>query len=223
MQLHHGPTDFGPIADGDSVARLERVLREATGPFPEQGHWQFDDYIRLTIQTNTRVELVDGRLELLPMPTLRHQETAMTYCNSINEFARRQGIGRAVIMGYAIKSARNGREPDVVFVLAENYGRLHDSHCELPDLVVEVPSRGKAHRDRDLVDKFAEYAQAGIREYHIADLESRTITVLKLVDRAYVEHGVFTDGQRATSQLLPGWELDVTSCLDAGKLPTASE
>ena len=42
---------------------------------------------------------------------------------------------------------------------------------------------------RDLVEKRADYAEAGIAEYWIADPRDQTIRVLTLQDGAYVEHG----------------------------------
>ena len=42
--------------------------------YPEQGAWTEGAYLRLTDQTNRLVELVDGRVEVLPMPSRKHQK-----------------------------------------------------------------------------------------------------------------------------------------------------
>ena len=41
--------------------------------FPTQGNWSEEDYLWLSEQTNRLVEYPDGYIEVLPMPTDRHQ------------------------------------------------------------------------------------------------------------------------------------------------------
>ena len=65
-----------------------------------------------------------------------------------------------------------------------------------------------------LSQKREEYAQAGIPEYWIVDPELGQIIVLTLEDRIYVVHGEFKRGDQATSKLLPGFAVDVTSALE---------
>ena len=69
--------------------------------------------------------------------------------------------------------------------------------------------------ERDLVDKRADYAEAGIPEYWIVDPRHDTITVLTLAAGAYVEHGVYARGDTATSPRLDGLAVDVASTFDA--------
>ena len=44
---------------------------EAAYMLPVQGSWSEEDFLKF--HTNRMAELVDGRLEILPMPTLKHQ------------------------------------------------------------------------------------------------------------------------------------------------------
>lgn len=44
---------------------------EAAFLLPCQGQWSEEDFLKF--HTNRMAELVDGRLEILPMPTLKHQ------------------------------------------------------------------------------------------------------------------------------------------------------
>ena len=65
-----------------------------------------------------------------------------------------------------------GREPDVLFIAAENFSRLKQNHLEGPaDLVVEIISPDDPHRDR--VDKFSEYQRGGVREYWLIDPDQK--------------------------------------------------
>ena len=80
------------------------------------------------------------------------------------------------------------------------------------DLVVKVVSPDDP--DRDLVEKRADYAAAGIAEYWIADPREETVTVLALEGNTYGEHGTFARGQAATSPLLAGFAADVNAMFD---------
>ena len=59
--------------------------------------------------------------------------------------------------------------------------------------------------------KRADYAEARISEYWIADPRDETITVLALQGGAYVEHGVYARGDRAMSPLLAGLVAEVSA------------
>ena len=48
----------------------------------------------------------------------------------------------------------------------------------------------------------------------VFDPAGETVTVLKLAGNAYVEHGLFAPGDMATSALLDGVAVDVTSLFD---------
>jgi Uma2 family endonuclease len=98
---------------------------------------------------------------------------------------------------------------------AEHAARMTDEYWEGADLVMEVVSSGDKDRRRDLTTKREEYAQTGISEYWIIDPELDQITVLTLDGQTYVVHGEFKRGEQATSKLLPGFVVDVTSALTA--------
>jgi Uma2 family endonuclease len=80
--------------------------------------------------------------------------------------------------------------------------------------VIEVVSESTRHQD--LATKREEYAQAGIREYWLVDPEREMIIVLALEGNSYVVHGEFLRGQKAVSRVLAGFEVDVSSALEAG-------
>jgi Uma2 family endonuclease len=99
------------------------------------------------------------------------------------------------------------REPDVLFMFAENRHRLGEQFWTFADLVMEVVSPDDP--ERDYVKKRFDYAEAGIPEYWIVDPARETVTVLTLRGAAYEVHGEFGPGTTATSVLLPGFEVHV--------------
>jgi Uma2 family endonuclease len=105
------------------------------------------------------------------------------------------------------------REPDIVFMAKQHADRMGEDFCRGADLVMEIVSDNPEDRRRDLVTKRGEYARARILEYWIIDPLEERVTVLRLSGRRYIVHGEFTQGDTATSHLLPGFTVDVTAAL----------
>jgi Uma2 family endonuclease len=103
---------------------------------------------------------------------------------------------------------RLSREPDILFVTRENRARLTPQRLEGPaDLAVEIISEESTTRDR--VQKFAEYQQAGVREYWLIDPRpgQQQVTLYHLTD-AGTYAAIASDEQgRCHSTVLPGFWL----------------
>jgi len=180
--------------------------------FPPQGTWSVEQYLNLN--TNHLVEFSDGVLEFLPMPTEFHQLLMLYIYNALKEFvlARRLGMVMTAPMKVRVDE-RHFREPDVLFMRAEHASRRGNPYWDGADLVVEVVSPDDP--DRDFEDKRREYAQAGIPEYWIVDPMRRTVHVLTLTGREYVEHGRFVERGIAASALLDGFVVDVAKMFES--------
>jgi Uma2 family endonuclease len=182
--------------------------------FPNQGQWHESEY--LAMETNRQIEFANGYLEVLPMPTQRHQLLLLFLFGALNNFVRPRTLGIVLVAAMRVKLwAGKYREPDVMFMLAEHDDRRTDRYWDRADLVMEIVSGSADDRARDLVVKRQEYAQAGIPEYWIIDPQMKQITVLTLDNEVYSEHGVFAEGEQATSVLLPGFSVDVAAAFDA--------
>jgi Uma2 family endonuclease len=136
----------------------------------------------------------------------------------LNAFATAGALGEVFFAGTRVRLwAGKFRVPDLVFMKAEHGSRITEDYWDGADLVMEVVSGGESDRHRDLVKKRAEYAQAGISEYWIVDPQEGQITVLTLDGNKYAVHGIFARGDQETSRLLPGFAVDVTAALAAGR------
>lgn len=153
---------------------------------PPQGEWSEEEYLWLTDRTNRLLEFTDGTIEVLPPPTDRHQSILLLL---VRLFA-------------AHIEPRDARDP-----LRRNRFWIG------ADLVLEIVSPDEPARD--LVVKRREYEAARIPEYWIVNPLDETIGVLILRDDAYVEHGPFSRGTRATSTLFPGIAVEVSELFDA--------
>lgn len=180
---------------------------------PLQGHWTEEQYLLLTNQTNHLIEFTDGFIEVLPMPTKRHQAISLFLLLGLLAFIRPRG--GAVYYAPLRLQVRPGkfREPDLLLVMDADDPRAQDEFWLGADLVMEIVSPDKPKRDTE--EKPLDYAEAGIPEYWIINPLNDTITVLVLAGETYAEHGVFYRGTQAVSKLLEGLSLSVDEVLDA--------
>ena len=183
---------------------------------PPQGAWSDEAYLWLTDHTNRLIEFSDGCVQELPMPTSIHQLVLAFLFRLFDDYL----IPRGGVVAFSALRLRirpgKFREPDLLLLLSRKDPRFQNRFWLGADLVVEVVSPDDP--DRDLVEKRADYAEAGISEYWIADPRDATITVLALRGDAYVEHGSFARGSSATSPLLKGFAADVAAVFDAPQL-----
>jgi Uma2 family endonuclease len=184
--------------------------------FPGQGQWSVGDYMAL--RPNRQVEFTDGYLEVLPMPKQSHQLILDYLLQLLRFFVTSRHLGRVLFSPLRVQVRPDKfREPDIVFMKAENLARCQEEAWLGADLVMEIISEGAKSRERDLEKKRADYAEGGIPEYWIVDPAEERITVLVLKGKAYQFHGEFGRGAQATSVLLAGFAVDVSATLDAAK------
>jgi Uma2 family endonuclease len=178
--------------------------------FPPQGEWSEEEYLDLTDHTNRRIELAEGRLEFLPMPTELHQALAGFLYHALLNFVTKHDLGRVPFPPLRVRiPSGNYREPDVLFIRKENYRLRSNRIWKGADLLMEVVSGDPKDRTRDYEDKLRDYAETKVAEYWIVDPEVRMVTVHRLDGERYTVHGEFRPGQAATSVLLPGFSIDV--------------
>jgi Uma2 family endonuclease len=185
---------------------LEEVL-------PRQGTWSEEEYLVLTDHTNRLIEYTDGFLEVLPMPTDRHQAVLQFLFLAFFHFITpRGGKVRFASLRLRIRPGKF-REPDLLLLLSAKDPRRQNRFWLGTDLALEVVSEDKP--ERDLIDKRIDYAEGRVPEYWMVDPQTETITVLRLNGDVYEEAGTFRRGQSATSILLPDFSVAVAEVFDA--------
>ena len=201
----------------DAQPQELRLVREVDGLDLDldllQGLWTEEQYLKLSGQTNRLIEFTDGVLEVLPVPTTRHQLLMLLLYELLKARVQPEG-GIVLVSGLRVR-IRPGkyREPDVLLLLAADDPRRQNAFWLGADLVVEIVSPDNP--ERDAVDKRLDYAEAGIPECWIVNPLDQTITVLTLRGDANATHGVFRRGEQATSALLPGFRVSVDQVCEA--------
>lgn len=133
-----------------SQEALNALLREV---LPPQGAWNEAAYLWLTDQSNRLIEVTDGRIEELPMPTSTHQAVLLFLYDLFRAYLKPRG---GIVMVAALRMrirAGTFREPDLLLLRDRADRRYQDRYWLGADLVAEVVSPDNP--DRDLVERNA--------------------------------------------------------------------
>src|ERR1700692_2363119 len=126
-----------PSTDLPSDQEWRDVLEEI---LPRQGQWSEEEYLVLTDHRNRLVEFTDGFLEVLPMPTTKHQMVLkFLFLAFFNFFETRGGDWLFAPRGRRRRPGRC-REPDLLLLLSANDSRSQDRFWDGADVALEVVS-----------------------------------------------------------------------------------
>jgi Uma2 family endonuclease len=167
----------------------------------------FEDFLA-TVDEGTHAEWVDGEVVPMTPPTEEHARISFFVARVISEFVEWNDLGGRVFHAEVeMKLERSSRQPDVLYVSAENPAEYRKIFLDGPgDLAVEVVSPDSRVRDRK--DKFREYEKAGVREYWIIDPVQQRAEVYHLSAAGTYEPVPMGDPPRLRSRVLPGLWID---------------
>lgn len=170
--------DFEAFGKGEGMNREESGIGETQPSYvPDPGKTaSMEDYYELP--DDHRAELIDGVFYDMAAPSLAHQGAAAELYGRLRDYiVSQKGNCYPLMSPFDVQLDCDDRtmvQPDVAVVCDRN--KL-DNRCVFgaPDLVIEILSDSSVKRD--CVLKLSKYMEAGVREYWIADLESKRVLV----------------------------------------------
>lgn len=159
-------------------------------------------------ESNQRIELIDGEVIVPPSPTFAHQAALGRLFNALSAWAAKHASQPTVAL--APLDVRFGPsrilQPDLMVFLQPLPRGIETPITRVPELVIEVLSNNRAY---DRFTKRALYAEAGVIEYWLVDVDG---------SRVEVRTGAALSGERfcadkLSSPLLPDFVLDVAGLL----------
>ena len=163
----------------------------------------------LSLDDDTRVELIEGEFFVTPSPNFRHQKLLLRLAERLDAFAGAAGVGEVVPAPFdVILSEHDVVQPDIVFISTSRLGQIRERLHGPPDLAVEILS--PSNSERDLIVKRDLYRRHRLPEYWIVDGERRTVEVLRLLCDDWTLHGIFEAADELTSPSLPGLRIPLS-------------
>lgn len=151
-----------------------------------------------------RYELIHEVLVVLPPPGFGERRPNDYLGYLIDHYRRTHPQGGCVdstAFEQGIACGANRRRADRAIWVG--FGAAFDPDEDVPTIAVEFVSNSSRDRRRDYLEKRAEYAAAGVREYWVIDRFARDMTVFVGAD----ETRVVAEDEAYTTPLLPGFEL----------------
>lgn len=119
-------------------------------------------------------EWVEGEVFMMAPVSYVHGRIVRFLKATLQAYAEARRLGEVIGDPFQMELPSSGRQPDVMFVAAANAPRIRAQFLDGPaDLAVEVICPGRRAVDR--VEKFREYAAAGVREYWLIDPDRRQV------------------------------------------------
>lgn len=130
-------------------------------------------------------EIINGEKRVAPSPFGFHQKTIYKIARLIQDYLDKNPIGELYLspLDVIFEENVNRLQPDLIFIKNENLGIVQDWIRGVPDLLVEVVSKGT--HTRDTVDKKDIYEKYGVSEYWLVYPETKTLEVFTLVHENY--------------------------------------
>ena len=173
--------------------------------------YTYADY--MTWKFQERVELIFGKIfKMSPAPTSKHQYAVSVLHGTVFQYLKGKTCKVFPAPFDVILPASKGVintvvQPDITVVCDPS--KITERGCNgSPDLVMEVISKSSV--TRDLHEKYGVYEKAGVKEYWIIHPQDRSLIIFLLDDFGkYQPSKPLTNGDKAASQILPGFVLDL--------------
>lgn len=182
----------------------------ALSPKKPARKYTYSDYLTWGEEVG-RCELIDGKIYAMASPSSRHQEISGNFHGLIWNFLRGK---RCKVFHAAFDVRLNPNEDDTVvqpdIVVICDPSKIEKNSCKgAPDFIIEIESPSTAKKDRFI--KLEKYAQAGVKEYWIAQPDEHAIQIFRLDETGvYKTHCRHEADSTVQSSVLEGLEIKLT-------------
>lgn len=172
----------------------------------------YDDFL-LFPEDGKRHELIDGEHYVTPSPSTRHQRLLGNLYYLIRGWLETQPVGTVFFAPYdVVFSEFDVVEPDLLYLSAARAAEVvTPQHVRgVPELVVEIASRGTRRRDETIKRRL--YERVGVDEYWVVDPEVDAVRAYRRTGRGFSRPVELSReaGDVLTTPLLPGLELPLS-------------
>ena len=139
----------------------------------------YDDFLRFP-DDGKRHELIDGEHYVTPSPNTKHQRVLGTLHGLIWSHLQTHPLGDVFLAPFdVVFSFFDIVEPDLLYLSHERaaIALTPDNVKGVPELVVEIVSKGTSKRDETIKRRL--YERAGVSEYWLVDPVAETIRVYR--------------------------------------------
>ena len=168
------------------------------------------------IDEQQKVEFINGEVIFHSPVRIEHNDVTGNLYKLMDTFVDIHDLGKVGFEKIMVKFPRNDYEPDIVF-FDKNKSKDFEKGQVLfpvPDLVVEVLSKGTEKRNRGI--KFTDFENNGVQEYWIIHPFEKFVEQYILKNKKF-ELVKKTDDGHIESKAIQGFSVDVDAIFDTKK------
>jgi Uma2 family endonuclease len=164
-------------------------------------------------EDGNRYEVIEGELFVSCAPGLTHQLISSNLHIILGVYLIQHPIGIVIATPGLVFERYSGVMPDLVFYTHHRSTEIiaNERLNGAPELVIEILSPGSQNIARDRVAKLQLYSKHKVKEYWIVDSKTQSIEIFVAKDSVLKQKVVLGEGNKITSELLPGFSCEVSS------------
>lgn len=171
----------------------------------------YEEFLKLTEESEHRYELIDGEVYFLASPLYPHQKAVKEiFGEFISWFRDKKCEPLASPFDVTLfKSEKNicVVQPDILVMCDREKIDEKGRYKGVPSLVVEVLSEATINKDN--TTKLQLYMTTGIQEYWLVNTKAREIYIYVFENKGFSRMLSFGEGKRAESQCFRGLNVDL--------------
>ncbi len=168
----------------------------------------YEEYLKMTAESENRYEYIDGEIILPASPLYPHQKAVSEIFVAFSLWFRGKECEPLVspfdVVLYRLGDDKkvNSVQPDILVICDRENIDEKGKYTGTPTLVVEVLS--ESTRSKDLVQKLDLYMESGVREYWVVNTASGEILIYLFESYSIDKVLTFKSNEQATSAAFPG-------------------
>jgi prevent-host-death family protein len=162
----------------------------------------YQDYLKMTGESNNRYEYIHGIIYLLASPVYIHQKIAADIFRSFAEWSADKKC-KPYFAPFDVKieldDEKNVVQPDILVICDHNKIDEKGRYNGTPALVIEIMS--DSTKTKDMTVKLDLYARSGIREYWIINPETGKTDIYTFTDGEIDKNFTYKRGEKIISHI----------------------
>lgn len=190
------------------------ALNESSPSYSPDGiRLTYEEFLRLTEESEHRYEYIDGELSLLASPFYPHQKAVKEIFGQFIAWFQGKDC-EPLAAPFDVTLYRLGKEekinvvqPDILVICDHDKIDEKGRYWGAPTLVVEVLS--DSTKSKDLIKKLDLYQESGVKEYWVVNPFSTEIYLYTFTDNIVDELRSFKGDEKTESVVFPGLAVEL--------------
>lgn len=173
----------------------------------------YEEYLKMTEESENRYEYIDGEIILLASPLYPHQKAVREIFGEFITWFRDKDCEPldapfdVLLHRLGNTEKINSVQPDIIVICDRDKIDETGKYRGTPSLVVEVLS--ESTRSRDMVQKLSLYMESGVQEYWVVNTQSREIYIYTFMNNKLADILTFKDEEHVQSVFFPGLKVSL--------------